>query len=162
MPGPLDALTSAFQRARRPQPELEGQLGPVTQSVMPMLPGNILAGLKGVLGLGGEAAPALGQEAAQAASRSASDVFNPATARNMENMYHEAKPAFQGLEDAGAFGGDRSVGGLHQPGTGVMSGRPDLAAVGDEGLFNAMRPQAAGAADPVQSAYRALLQRGGR
>ena len=42
---PLDAL----KRARTPQPELETQLGEVTQSVMPMLPGPILASLKGLL-----------------------------------------------------------------------------------------------------------------
>lgn len=128
---------------------------------MGLLPEGILASLRGVAPAAKAAPAMLGADAAQAASRSAMDVFNPRTMENMENMYHEAKPAFQGLEQAGAFGGDRSVGGIHSLGTGATAG-PEFAAVGDEGLTNGMSAQIGHGNDPVQSAYKALLARGGR
>lgn len=57
----------------------------------------------------------LSPQEAQATSRSAADVFNPGTARQMNSMYEQANPAFKSLQDSGMFSGDRSVGGLYKP-----------------------------------------------
>lgn len=129
------------------------QLGMAALPMLSGLSGGVLGGLKAAAPAAeaAEAAAAprmFGQQAAQAASQSAADLFNPAAARQMQGMYEQANPAFKGLESSGMFGGDRSVGGLHQVGPGIMSGRPDLAAVGEEGLFNAGRPSAPPAQRP--------------
>jgi hypothetical protein len=132
-------------------------------AALPLLPGGFLGRAGGLVGASHEppAVGMLGPRAAQAASRSASEVFNPAVAQNMENMYHEARPAFEGLQSAGAFGGDRSVGGIHQLGTGANSGLPEFAAVGDEGLFNAQFPKAQ-PQDAKSAAVAQLLKQGGQ
>lgn len=135
--------------------------GQLVGAALPLLPGGILASLRGLAPAAHAAQPAmLGADAAQAASRSASDLFNPAVMHNMENMYHEAHPAFQGLEQAGTFGGDRSVGGIHHLGTGATAG-PEFAAVGDEGLVNGMHAQVK-PQDARASAVAQLLKQGGQ
>lgn len=102
--------------------------------------------------------------------------LNPRQVGNMERMYQEANPVFKGLENAGNFAGDRSVGGIARsfkpqpsvPSTfnpiqetlGEMSS--EFTPVGGESMFNMGRPPAPSIEDPVERAYKAIKSRGGR
>lgn len=168
--GALRGLVGSDDGSQGLSPNHLAQMG---SAMLPMLPGGILGRLKSLVGLGAEAAPAmLGMDAAQAASRSASDVFNSGTAGMMHQMYQEANPVFRGLEEAGTFGGNRQVGGVHlnmQPGGAPAETLGERNAMftpnGGEGMFNMAKKglhEALPVQDPQESAFQALLKRGGR
>lgn len=114
-----------------------------------------------------EAAPALSAlkmmspEATQLATQSASDVINPATASQMERMYQQASPTFKGMQNAGAFSGNRSVGSLYQPPSLGLT-NPEFTAIGDESGFNLNRPPTSPAVSPQDAAYQRILSQKGR
>lgn len=92
------------------------------------------------------------------------NIFNPETAAVMERMHQQNRPVVQAMENAGAFSGDRSVGGLHRaaPVSGLGGINPEFTPVGGEATLNAGRPQAPQMADPQMAAFHRVLARGGR
>ncbi len=86
---PLEAL----KLARRPQPALEAQLGPVTSSVMPMLPQGILGPLRGLLGAKAPMTPAI--NAAETLGE-ANPEFTPVGG---EGLYNVAKTGVKAVTD---------------------------------------------------------------
>lgn len=104
----------------------------------------------------------LSPAATRAATLSGADIFNPATAQQMQGMYEKAAPTFQGMDAKSAFGGDRSVGGLHGQFAALGAQDPYFTPQGSEGIFNAGQPKAPKGKDAVEAAYSALLARGGR
>lgn len=169
MPNPLDALKKAQTIGAGPNEQVRADINqlPVTQSVMPMLPEGALGGLlgwaKGWLPGASKVASGgiLGPAVAQAASASASDIFNPATAQKMGQMYEQARPAVEALEKTGLFAGDRTVGGLYgaKP-LGELN--PEFTASGAENAYNAGKAVVNRAIDPVTAAYNRILAAGGR
>lgn len=96
-----------------------------------------------VPGVMGRLRGAISGPGVEAATQSARDVLNPIAARNMDALYKQAHPAFRALQDAGAFIGDRTVGGLHHiagaaGAVGEKLGEyvPEFTPVGGEALYN--------------------------
>ena len=106
----------------------------------PPMPSELMEIVPGVMG---RLRGALSGPAVEAVSRSARDILNPATAVTMSRMYQSARPAVQALQDAGAFAGDRTVGGLHRIAGAAGTVReklgeylPEFTPVGGEALYN--------------------------
>jgi hypothetical protein len=112
MPNPLDALRKAETIGAGPREQLVAKVNsiPVTQSIMPMLPGSILNGLRGLigdgLGLGGKVAPKAIQAGSEASSYSPvaetlgeiNPEFTPATSAG-ESMYNAGRQGIQKVID---------------------------------------------------------------
>jgi len=99
-------------------------------------------------------------EAAQ--TYSAEQVLShPSAQAMMERLHGQAAPTFKRMEAAGAFGGDRSVGGLPQLKR-LGDVNPEFTAQGGESVLNAGRPKIKAVPDPVEAAYHSILARGGR
>ena len=129
-----------------------GVMGRVAGGAAKVAP-EAIQGLRGVL-----TGPA-----AQTAAQAGADILNPATARVMQSMHEAAAPTFQAMERAGAFAGDRTVGGLHSLANRASSMLPaEFTPPGAEAVYNAARPAAQKVVDPVQAAYLRLLAAGGR
>lgn len=165
MPNPLEALQKAqtigagpTERKRALFSEAGDQ--PMSQGVMPMLPEGALSGLMGMAGRlfggGAKVAPA----APQAVQGGIQGL--PAGAEAMiQRLSAGARPVVEGLQRAGAFAGDRTVGGLHQAAT-LGSQAAEFTPQGGEALYNAGKGAVQKAADPAVAAYQRILAAGGR
>lgn len=110
------SIMDALKKVRSPQPELEAQLGPVTQSVMPMSPSGILAGLRNFIGSstvsGTEAAasrviPAMSEASYRIApvTETLGEVnpdFTPVGGEGLYNVGQKVAGASHGVEDLAA------------------------------------------------------------
>ncbi len=168
MPGPLDAL----KKAQHIGPDPYGLSDiPVSQGVMPMLPA-----IQGLIGL---------FKAPEAAARVAPQIepLSAGAVQRMEGMYQRANPVFKRLQEAGAFGGDRTVGSWPQivsgasravPRASEASSRmapvmetlgetnPEFTPMGGEGLYNVGKEAIHGLMDPALRAYTKLMGTMGR
>lgn len=99
------------------------------------------------------------------AVQAAQDLLNPRALKNMDDMYARSKDVFQGLQKAGAFGGNRNIPLQALPKPPVVPPRPDLVPVGGEAAFNAAKalPEAeAPAMRALNSVFQRILLAGGR
>lgn len=98
---------------------------------------------------------------------------HPGAGAVMERLSAQSKPTFEAMRDAGAFAGNRAVGGLGsvtessptlrgplQKTLGEMN--PEFAAVGAEAKYNIGRQPTEKLGDPAFKAYLRLLSQGGR
>lgn len=175
--GALNGLVGGFKGAMGVDDGSQGfspnHLAQVGMAALPMLPGGILGRLRGALGAEMTAPEAISTVSrpftmmppaqAQAAARSASDVLNPGSAQMMQRMHDQASPVVKGLEQAGTFAGDRSVGGLNKLGNGIHpvqetlgEANPMFTPVGGEDMYNMGKNVPPRATDPVEAAYQRL------
>lgn len=151
---PANPMMAGLKQAQHIGPGLlEGGEVPLTLAQMPLDPsftrslGGLASKVGGMLGIGSKVAPGAieGLMGAIEGPSSAADMAHPGAQAKMESMYQEANPTFRKLEDSGMFGGDRSVGGIHQipPRPPAMETlgevNPEFTPLGGEGLFNSGR-----------------------
>ncbi|SRR5258708_2077986 len=157
MPNPLDALRKAQTIGADPE------MSQVTQSVMPMLPEGALAGLAGLVGKWLPRAAKVVPGAIQGLPEGAETMI--------QRLSAGAKPVVDSMQRAGAFAGDRTVGGLNSLASKAATSpamqtlgevNPEFTASGGEGLYNVAKTGLKKVIDPVESAYNRLLASGGR
>lgn len=173
MPNPIDALRKASSIGPDPRAVDPSQ---ISRGEMAIGPGSLSGAIAGLRGLFARPAP-IRQVAAQ---------IEPLTAgatQRMEQMYQQANPTFRRLQDAGMFGGDRTVGSWSQaaprapravPRASETSSRmtpvqetlgemrPDFTPVGGEDMYNVGKRAVQGLSDPVLQAYHKILGSMGR
>lgn len=175
--GALDGMVGGLKGALGVDDGSQGfspnHLAQLGMAALPMLPGGILGRARGLIGAemtAPEAASTVSRpftmmppSQAQAAGRSAADVFNPGAAQSMQRLHDQASSVFKGLEQAGTFSGDRSVGGYNKLANGIYPVQETLGEVdpmftpqGGEGMFNMGRSAPAPVRDPVEAAYQRL------
>lgn len=179
MPNPLDALKKAETIGAGPGERFRQLLHdtPVTQDSAPLplstAAMNGLGGLgrsvggwvKGLMGGGEEAAPGVVQGVLRGLPEGAEDMITRLSAG--------ARPVVQGLQRAGAFAGDRTVGGIHSLGTAAATS-PAATTLGEvspeftpatetgQAMYNAGRQGMKQVTDPMEAAYARIKATMGR
>lgn len=172
MPGPLNALRKSQSIGPDPYAADPSQISRGEMATMPGI-GGVMAGLKSLF------------RRPTPAARMAPQIEPlPAHAVGMmDKMYEQANPVFKRMQQAGAFGGDRTVGSWAQasprayraaPRASEASYRidpvqetlgeinPEFTAVGGEGLYNTGKEAMRGLMDPAVHAYMRILGTMGR
>lgn len=174
MPNPLEALMAYGRQNVHDKYGDDPLKMEVGQGSAP-LPLDALGALKGLaqrFGLwGAQTAAEVAPGALGAVGTAAGDMTHPGAQAMMESMHKSASPVFQGLKQAGAFAGDRTVGNLIPSGLGnipqpLSQVASEFVPMGEEAAYNASKAVAplthVPKMTPAEMGFQRIMQNRGR